>query len=367
MAISRRLTAASMLATLVAACAWPQTPDEVPTPSAQKRTPLRTRLARFTGDFDQMLARRLDSYPVPYSARFSSGTRARSTAPRRTALTCSSNGSTKLYKLGPRPLTVTLTPASRDKLFDALLSGEGDIAAGDITITEARSARVAFTTPVLSNISEIIVTGEDVPDLDSVEALSRKEVATRRSTSYYESLIKLNERLAALSEPPVTITLVPDTLEDEDLMEMTAAGLLPAVVVDDWIAKLWSQIIKGLKLHTKAMLREGAEIAWAVRPDNPKLVENAQSPDCRCRRQYEPVVEPHQGLSRQNQTDPQRNAKCRHAALSPDAGDIREIWRRYRFDTLLLLAQGYQESSPRPRRAQPCRCYRPDAADAEDR
>jgi hypothetical protein len=56
-------------------------------------------------------------------------------------------------------------------------------------------------------------------------------------------------------------------------MEMTAAGLLPAVVVDDWIARLWVQIIKGLKLHPRAVLREGGEIAWGVRPDNPKLLE----------------------------------------------------------------------------------------------
>jgi hypothetical protein len=56
-------------------------------------------------------------------------------------------------------------------------------------------------------------------------------------------------------------------------MEMTAVGLLPAVVVDDWVAQLWVQIIKGLKLHPRAAVREGAEIAWAVRPTNPKLLE----------------------------------------------------------------------------------------------
>ena len=48
-------------------------------------------------------------------------------------------------------------------------------------------------------------------------------------------------------------------------MEMTAAGLLPATVGDDWVARLWA-------LHPKAALREGAEIGWAVRPDNPKLL-----------------------------------------------------------------------------------------------
>jgi ABC-type amino acid transport substrate-binding protein len=178
----------------------------------------------------------------------------------------------KIFALGARPLTVLLTPVSRDKLFDTLLAGYGDIAAGDITITEERRKKVAFSMPTLRNVREIVVTRADVPELDNAEALSGKEVAVGRSTSYYESLTKLNERLAAQGKPPVTITIVPDTLEIEDLMEMAAAGLLPATVGDDLVAGLWVQVIKGLRLHPKAAVREGAEIGWAVRPDNPKLL-----------------------------------------------------------------------------------------------
>src|SRR5262249_9114243 len=101
---------------------------------------------------------------------------------------------------------------------------------------------------------------------------SGKEVAVARSTSYYESVTNLNERLAAQGRLPVAITVVPDTLEVADLMDMTAAGLLPATVGDDWVAGLWVEIIKGLRLHPKAALREGGDIGWAVRPDNPKLL-----------------------------------------------------------------------------------------------
>ena len=55
-------------------------------------------------------------------------------------------------------------------------------------------------------------------------------------------------------------------------MEMTAAGLLPGTVGDDWVAGLWVQIIRGLRPHPMAAVREGAEIGWAVRPDNPRLL-----------------------------------------------------------------------------------------------
>jgi len=98
----------------------------------------------------------------------------------------------KTFALGTRPLTVPLTPVSRDKLFDTLLAGDGDIAAGDITITEELRKKVAFSVPILSNVREIVVTREDVPELDGAEALSGKEVVVGHSTSYYESLTKLN-------------------------------------------------------------------------------------------------------------------------------------------------------------------------------
>jgi ABC-type amino acid transport substrate-binding protein len=138
---------------------------------------------------------------------------------------------------------------SRDKLFDAVLAGDGDIAAGDITTTGEFRKKVAFSAPVIGDVREIVTTGEDVPELDSAEALTGREIDVARSSSYYESLTKLNERLTAQVKLPVTITVVPDTLEVADLMEMTAAGLLPAIVADDWVAGLWVQIIKGLRLH----------------------------------------------------------------------------------------------------------------------
>ena len=274
MTVSRRsLIAATALTALAASRGWSQAPQPESAPAASPHTALRTWFTgQFTGDFDAMLDRRLIRLVVPYSPTLFFEDKG-------TIYGTAANGAqlfeewiNKTFALGARPLTVPLTPMSRDKLFDALLAGDGDIAAGDITITEKFRKKVAFSAPVIGNVREIVITGEDVPELDSAEALSGKEVAVGRSTSYYESLKKLNERLTAQGKPPVTITIVPDTLEVPDLMEMTAAGLLPATVGDDWVAGLWVQILKGLRLHPKAAVREGAEIAWAVRPDNPKLL-----------------------------------------------------------------------------------------------
>jgi membrane-bound lytic murein transglycosylase MltF len=340
----RRLIAASALAALGVPRAWSQSSQPGSAPAASTRITLRTRSARFTGDFDQILDRRYIRMIVPYSRTLffqDKGTIYGTTADGALLIEEWINQN---YKLGTRPLTMFLSPVSRDKLFDTLLAGDGDIAGGNITITEERREKVAFTSPILNNVREIIVTGAGVPEFDSAEALSGKEVVTRRSTSYYESLTKLNERLAAMGKPPIIITLVPDTLESEDLMEMTAAGLLPAVVVDDWVARLWVQIIKGLKLHPKAVLREGAEIAWAVRPDNPKLLANLNRA----------IAEIDGNAFKWAIRTQIYLAKLKQLHTATEGGDMQrfrdtvEIFRRYagqyQFDALLLEAQGYRES-----------------------
>jgi membrane-bound lytic murein transglycosylase MltF len=345
MTILRRSLLAATALSALAARAWPQNPHPAPEPAASTRTALRTRFAgRFTGDFDAMLDRRLIRLVVPYSPTLFFEDKG-------TIYGTAANGAqlfeewvNKTFALGSRRLSVPLTPVSRDKLLDTLLAGDGDIAAGDITITEERRKKVAFSAPVISNVREIVVTGDMSPEIGGAEALSGKEVAVGRSTSYYESLTKLNERLTAQGKPPVTITIVPDTLEVEDLMEMTAAGLLPATVGDDWVAGFWVQIIKGLRLHPKAALREGADIAWAVRPDNPKLLatlNRAIAAITGNMHQWSDETRSYLAKLKQLHT-------ATHGADLQRFRDAVEIFRRYagqyRFDALLLVAQGYQES-----------------------
>lgn len=306
---------------------------------------LRTRLAKqFTGDFDGMVERRLIRVIVPYSRTLYFQDKGAIYGTAADGAQLLETWLNKKNKLGARFLTVPVSAASRDKLFDALLAGDADIAAGDITVTEERRKKVAFTDPVINNVREVVITAQDVPDLDSPEALSGREVAVSRSTTFYESLLKLNEKLTAANKPPVKITIVPDTLEPEDLMEMTAAGLLPATVCDDWIANLWVQIYKGLKTHPKAALREGAEIAWAVRPNNPKLLATLN----------QAIAEIAGDATKWSNRTQVYLASLKQLHTAADGADMQrfrdtiEIFRRYagqyRFDTLMLVALGYEES-----------------------
>ncbi len=110
-------------------------------------------------------------------------------------------------------------------------------------------------------MSELLVTGPKSPAIGGLDDLAGKTVHVRRASSYYESLVALSERFTAAGQPPVTLTFVPDALEDEDMLEMLNAGLFDAMVVDDWKARMWAQILPQLTVRSRRFCKQ-----WRICP-----------------------------------------------------------------------------------------------------
>src|SRR4030095_7383208 len=176
---------------------------------------------------------------------------------------------------------VVFMPVARDDLLPALAAGKGDIAAANLTRTAERQKLVDFSSPVYANVSELVVSGPTSPAVSSVEDLAGQEVFVRKSSSYYESLVGLNQRFAAEHRPAVRIKEAPETLEDEDLLEMVNAGLMPLTVVDKHVADFWKSIFPNITVHDGVAVRTGGNIAWAIRKGSPQLkaaVDNFMAP-----------------------------------------------------------------------------------------
>ena len=62
-------------------------------------------------------------------------------------------------------VAVHFVPVSRDRLIPALLAGEGDLVAANLTVTPERRAEVDFSDPYLKNVKEVVVTGPASPDV----------------------------------------------------------------------------------------------------------------------------------------------------------------------------------------------------------
>jgi membrane-bound lytic murein transglycosylase MltF len=151
-------------------------------------------------------------------------------------------------------------------------------------------------------------------------------------------------KLDAAGKPPIKLVLVPDALEDEDMMEMVNAGLLPIIVVDDWKATMWSKALPKIQLHDKLVLREGAKLGWAIRKGSPQLQAEINE-------FYTSWVRKNGVLAylmgRAMKSGPLRDPAS--AAAFKRFDDTVELFakygRQYGFDPVMLAAQGFQEST----------------------
>jgi membrane-bound lytic murein transglycosylase MltF len=232
---------------------------------------------------------------------------------------------------------------ARDQLIPGLLAGRGDVAAGMITVTPERKKQVDFSEPFATGVREVLVTGPGAPPLASLDELSGQEVYVRPSSSYAEHLAVLNARFEAEGRAPVHVRHAPETLEDGDILEMVAAGLAPATVVDDVVADLYTQVFPGLRRHSDIASPPG-ELAWAFRKDSPKLAAALNA-----------FVRTHQQGSLAGNVLVNKYLKTtkwvKNARSDEDRKRLEsmvELFKKYGdkydLDHVLMAAQGYQES-----------------------
>jgi membrane-bound lytic murein transglycosylase MltF len=174
-------------------------------------------------------------------------------------------------KAGNIKVHVFFVPMPREKLLPALIDGKVDMVAGQLTITPERQKLVDFSEPTRSNVNEILVTGPGEAPLSSVDDLSGRRVFVRKTSSYLHSLMALNEKLQSKGKAPAIIEMAPDNLEDDDLLEMVNAELIPAVIVDDYLAVFWKKVFPGIVLHPNVSVRSGGSLGVAIRKNNPEL------------------------------------------------------------------------------------------------
>ena len=342
----RRISALAAVTVVVTTASWSSAEEALVGPPAPPRS-LEMLDRVWTGDFDAMLERRVIRVLAPYSRTLFHLDHGQERGITAELVRDFERWLNKKYakQLAKRPLTVYLEPATRDDMIERVAAGKADIAAGNVTVTEARSAIADFAAPDdRKPITEIVMTGPTGPAITTAEDLSGHTVHVRESSSYRESLDALNARLEAAGKPKVTLEFVPDALEDEDMMEMLNAGLMQAIVVDDWKAKVWSQILPDVKVVETAKLREGAKVGWVIRKESPKL--RAEIEDFyRNWAKKQGVIE--YRLAQLMRKVKQIKNNTEDAELKKfDA--LKQAFLaygdRYSFDAVLLAAQGYQES-----------------------
>jgi membrane-bound lytic murein transglycosylase MltF len=234
-------------------------------------------------------------------------------------------------------------PSARDRFVPDIVNGYGDVAIAGLTVTASRDKEVDFI-PYDLTMNEIVVAGANAPSLKSVEDLSGHKVYVRRSSSYYESLTALNARLKAAAKPLVQIKLADEHLEDEEILELAHAGVVPITVVDAYIANLWAPALKNIRVRPDLVIRENAHLGPIVRTDNPELEKALAA-----------FMKTHGPGTTFGNVIIQRYTRDNRWVSNPGTTEdlrrfnealpfFKKYAKQYDFDYMLIAAQAYQES-----------------------
>jgi membrane-bound lytic murein transglycosylase MltF len=302
-------------------------------------------LKPFTGDLDEMVKRRLVRIGVTFNRTFYFVDKGVQRGVSYDYGQLVEERLNKHFKTGIQDkVHVVYIPLPREALLKALVDGKVDLVSAQVTVRPDLQKVVNFTNPTRTHVSQILVTGPGAPSITSMEDLSGREVFARENSTYYQSLQALNEKFKAQGKPPVVIRAAPGNLEDDDLLEMVNAGLIPAIVVDDYLAKFWKKVFTNLTVHEDIALRSGGMLAIPVRKNNPKLAEALNT------------FMGNYGLGTAFGNQIERkylvNTTYVKSATSEEERKkfqgvvqlFRKYGDQYKVDFLLMAAQGYQES-----------------------
>lgn len=243
-----------------------------------------------------------------------------------------------------RNLRTVIIPVPRDELIPRLTSGRGDMIIANLTITPTRQDVIAFTRPTRTGIDEIVVTGPAAGDVESFDDLVNVGLTLRETSSYHGHVAELNARRVAAGKLAIPVEAAPEILEDYDLLEMVNAGVLPAVIVDDHMAALWSKLMPDLELHRELTTNAGGESGWAVRQSSTDLLAITN--------RILDIYNPDSGVAADLNARYLKSARWLKNSLSEKSlaryNDVIDIIKKYAdeydFDWLMIAAQGYQES-----------------------
>jgi membrane-bound lytic murein transglycosylase F len=227
-----------------------------------------------------------------------------------------------------------VVPPEASDLIPWLLQGKGDVIAAEMTRTPERAAQVAFSKPYLVVDQVVVQKSGDAPIVE-LAALKGRKVHARRSSTYWKTLETANAG--------VELVAVDEATETEDLLQQLADGKLPLTVADSTIVAV--ERAHGATIEPTLVVKQGDEIAFAVRPSSTKLLAALDAFVAKNYRGLEYNVLKKKYL--EDARTAQKSANESYAAtgsISPYDDLFKKYGAMYGIDWRLLAAQAYQES-----------------------
>lgn len=248
-----------------------------------------------------------------------------------------------------------VVPPSRDQLIPWLLKGKGDIIAASLTVTEERAREVRFSAPYLFVDEMLVQRTSGDRRLKGPEDLADAIIHVRKSSSYHDTLLALQERYR------FSISFADEEVETETLVAQVSSGIIDFTVADTHILGVERLVhdnveaafaLDGLLSAPDPADRKGRlgdrgakKIAFAVRPTSNKL---ASLTDDFVRRQFRGLefnMLRNRYFGNQNRALEAKEERAgQSGTLSPYDDLIKKYSGRYELDWRLMASLAYQES-----------------------
>lgn len=148
--------------------------------------------------------------------------------------------------------------------YELLLRGDGDLIAANYAITSERSEIVDFTRPY-NQVNQLIVLSDHLGvEPENLNDLQGIPITIRRNSSYYNTLVDLQDQGFDLE-----LNIVSDDMDSETLLFMVSNGTYAATVADDNLFYASNKYMGGMLRGP--IIAQNDEIAWAIRPNSDDL------------------------------------------------------------------------------------------------
>lgn len=150
-------------------------------------------------------------------------------------------------------------------MIPLLVDGKADIVVGNLTVTDRRRQKIAFSIP-LDHVREKVLVRKGDDSIAAVKDLDHKRVMVSPSSTFWESLSWLKDN----KYKSMQLIPRPRGMLDEEELDLLADGEIDATVRDSNIVNMYSSYRDDFQVATNFSSQR--DIAWGVRKDAPELL-----------------------------------------------------------------------------------------------
>lgn len=164
-----------------------------------------------------------------------------------------------------------LVADSIEEVIATIISGEADIAASDLTITDARKRLINFSLPYEKVQPQVVFNKSEIRrPAKSIKGLVDETIVVPASSSFVERLNKYKKKLPNLS------WIARDDVHSESLIEELVAGDIEYTIADSHLVSVLHNYYPNLRVAFS--LGKPQEIAWGfAKTTDPKLLLEANA------------------------------------------------------------------------------------------